>query len=108
MPGPQAKIRAILCEEQPAPCPVTDALLPAAIARFKTQGLRDLSHSAPYMHNGQFATLTDIINFYIDASNLARTGTLRNGAVQLQGIALIPGDVASLVAFLKSLNEDYQ
>lgn len=108
MPGPQAKIRAILCEEQPAPCPATDALLPTAIARFKTPGLRDLSHSAPYMHNGQFATLTDIINFYIDASNLARTGTLRNGAVQLQGIALIPGDVASLVAFLKSLNEDYQ
>ncbi|HKP01376.1 MAG TPA: hypothetical protein VJU02_07075 [Nitrospiraceae bacterium] len=109
MPGPQAKIRAILCEEQPAPCTATDAvLLPTAIARFKTPGLRDLSHSAPYMHNGQFATLTDIINFYIDASNLARTGTLRNGAVQLQGIALATGDVASLVAFLKSLNEDYQ
>lgn len=111
MLGPQAKIRAILCEEQPAPCTATDAfLLPTAIARFKTPGLRDLSHSAPYMHNGQFATLTDIINFYIDTSDLARAGTLRNGALQLQGIALLTAgdDVASLVAFLKSLNEDYQ
>jgi cytochrome c peroxidase len=91
------------------PCPLSDAaLLDLAIARFKTPGLRDLSHSAPYMHNGQFATLTDIINFYIDASNQARAGTLRNGALQLQGIALTAGDVVSLVAFLKSLNEDYQ
>lgn len=108
MPNPQTKIKAILCDDQ-VPCTLSDAdLLDRAIARFKTPGLRDLSHSAPYMHNGQFATLTDIINFYIDASNLARAGTLRNGAVQLQGIALATGDVASLVAFLKTLNEDYQ
>jgi hypothetical protein len=108
MPNPQAKIKTILCDDQ-VPCLLSDAaLLDRAIARFKTPGLRDLSHSAPYMHNGQFGTLTDIINFYIDASNLARAGTLRNGALQLQGIALTAGDVASLVAFLRSLNEDYQ
>ena len=108
MPGPQSKIRAILCEEQPAPCPGNDVLLPTAIARFKTPGLRDLSHSAPYMHNGQFATLDSIIGFYRDTSDQARAGTLRNGALQLQGIALIAGDVPPLVAFLRSLNEDYQ
>jgi cytochrome c peroxidase len=108
MPNPQAKIRAILCDDQ-MPCLLSDAaLLDRAIARFKTPGLRDLSHSAPYMHNGQFATLNDIIGFYIGVSDQARAGTLRNGAVQLQGIALTTGDVASLVAFLKSLNEDYQ
>jgi cytochrome c peroxidase len=92
------------------PCLLSDAtLLDRAIARFKTPGLRDLSHSAPYMHNGQFATLNDIIGFYIGVSNQARAGTLRNGAIQLQGIALNnPGDVAPLVAFLRSLNEDYQ
>ena len=108
MPNPQAKIRAILCDNQ-VPCPLSDAaLLDLALARFKTPGLRDLSHSAPYMHNGQFATLNDIIDFYIGVSNQARTGTLRNGTVQLQGIALTAGDVTALVAFLKSLNEDYQ
>jgi cytochrome c peroxidase len=60
------------------------------------------------MHNGQFNTLNDIIGFYRDTSALARTGKLRNGATQLQGIALTAGDTAALVAFLKSLNEDYQ
>lgn len=108
MPGPQTKIRSILCDDQ-VPCPLSDAtLLDRAIARFKTPGLRDLSHSAPYMHNGQFDTLNDIAEFYRDTSAQARSTTLRNGAIQLQGIALNAGDVGSLVAFLKSLNEDYQ
>jgi hypothetical protein len=108
MPAPQIKIRKILCDDQ-EPCPLTDAvLLDRAIARFKTPGLRDLGHSAPYMHNGQFDTLDDIITFYRDMSTLARAGTLRNGAPELRGIALLAGDAPSLVAFLRSLNEDYQ
>ncbi len=108
MPNPQEKIRAILCDDQ-VPCPLSDAtLLDRAIARFKTPGLRDLSHSAPFMHTGQFSTLNDIIDFYIEVSGQVRAGRLRNGAVQLQGIALTTGDIASLVAFLKSLDEDYQ
>lgn len=107
MPGPQVKIRTLLCEGQ-VPCPADSVLLDRAIARFKTPGLRDLSHSAPYMHTGQFDTLEDILAFYQLVSAQARAATLRNGATQLQGIALVSGDVAPLVAFLKSLNEDYQ
>ncbi len=110
MPGPKAKIRAILCEEQPAPCTAgnDNILLPTAIARFKTPGLRDLGHSNPYMHNGQFDALENAVGFYIGSSNAARAGTLRNGANSLKGIALLPADIVPLVKFLKSLNEDYQ
>ena len=108
MPAPQMQIRTILCDDQ-QPCPLPDAvLLDRAVARFKTPGLRDLSHSAPYMHNGQFNTLDDIITFYRDTSTLARAGTLRNGAPELQGIALTAGNAPALVAFLRALNEDYQ
>ncbi len=108
MPEPQDKIRNILCDdEQPSSVSQSD-LLNRAIARFKTPGLRDLAHSAPFMHNGQFDTLDNVIDFYKDVSDQARAGTLRNGATQLQGIALLGNDVAPLVAFLNSLNEDYQ
>jgi cytochrome c peroxidase len=108
IPNPQAKIRAILCDDQ-VPCPLSDSiLLDRAIARFKTPGLRDPDHSAPFMHNGRLDTLDDVINSYIDRSNEARAGTLRNGDSLLQGIALKPNDIVPLVAFLKSLNEDYQ
>lgn len=112
MPNPQAKIRAMLCETRPAPCPADTLLLTDTIAAFKTPGLRDLGHSAPYMHNGQFDTLDAIIEFYRTISDQARAGTLRNGHLAInrpiQGIALTANDVALLVAFLKSLNEDYQ
>ncbi len=108
IPNSQAKIRLILCDDQ-VPCPLSDStLLDRAIARFKTPGLRDLGHSAPYMHNGQFDTLDTIIDFYIEVSDQSRSGTLRNGATELQGIALTPNDITPLVVFLKSLNEDYQ
>jgi len=109
MPNPQAKIRAILCDEHlPAACPADNVLLDEAIARFKTPGLRDLGHSAPYMHNGQFDTLDEAVGFYLGTSNRARAGTLRNGINAVRGIALLPADIAPLAAFLKSLNEDYQ
>ena len=109
MPNPQGKIRAILCDEHlPAACPADSVLLDESIARFKTPGLRDLGHSAPYMHNGQFVTLDNAVGFYRGSSSAVRAGTLRNGANKLQGIALLPADIAPLVAFLKSLNEDYQ
>jgi len=87
MLGPQAKIRTILCDDQ-QPCLLSDSvLLDRAIARLTPPGLRDLSHSAPYMHTGQFDTLADIIGFYRGVSVQARAGSLRNGAAQLQGIA---------------------
>jgi cytochrome c peroxidase len=60
------------------------------------------------MHTGQFDTLDNIIGFYLGVSAQARAGTLRNGATELQGMALTATDVTSLVAFLNSLNEDYQ
>lgn len=108
MPTPQAKIRTILCDDQ-QPCPLPDAtLLDRAIARFKTPGLRDLGHSAPFMHNGQFDTTEQIIDFYREVSDLLRAGGLRNGDRELGGIALTIQDIVPLTAFLKALDEDYQ
>ncbi|NOS78576.1 MAG: hypothetical protein HOP35_11585 [Nitrospira sp.] len=84
------------------------ALLPSSVAVFKTPGLRDLGHSAPYMHNGQFDTLEQIVDFYRGSSNLQRTGLLRNGDRELGGIRLSDQDVGPLAAFLRALNEDYE
>ncbi|MDH5253400.1 MAG: hypothetical protein OEW25_08750, partial [Nitrospira sp.] len=80
----------------------------AECPRFKPPGLRDLGHSAPYMHNRQFDRLEDVVTFYIDSANLARQGKLRNGAPALSGIILDQQDIAHLTAFLQSLNEGYR
>jgi cytochrome c peroxidase len=117
IPKPQSNLNLILCQlamkdaTPPASLLTTctqTALLPKTIGVFKTPGLRDLDHSAPYMHTGQFDTLTDVLNFYQQSSQSARAGTLRNAARELKGMALKPADLPALVAFLKSLNEDYQ
>lgn len=109
-PKPQNIIRQMLCgkESKNSGNCSSSALLPKSIAFFKTAGLRDLGHGAPYLHNGQFATLEQVIALYRNSSALQRNGHLRNGSPELGGIALRPQDVDALVAFLSSLNEDYQ
>ena len=84
------------------------ALLTQTIARFKTPGLRDLSHSAPYSHTGQVDTLEGVIQGYINNSELARSGGLRNGDREMEKIALVKEDISPLALFLKALNEDYE
>jgi cytochrome c peroxidase len=82
-------------------------LLRRTIAQFKTPGLRDLSHSAPYSHTGQADTLEDVIRGYIKNAELRRVDELRNGDRELKGIALTEQDIKPLKMFLQSLNEDY-
>ena len=43
---------------------------------FRTASLRNLSATAPYMHNGVFATLPEVINFY---ARISRGGGRRGG-----------------------------
>ncbi len=82
-------------------------LLRHSIGLFKTPGLRDLSHSAPYSHTGQADTLEEVIRGYIKNAELQRAGELRNGDRRLKKIALTETDITSLIKFLESLNEDY-
>jgi hypothetical protein len=82
--------------------------LPRTIALFKTPNLRDLASSDPYFHTGRFNTLQDVITFYRTFSPLARAGLLRNAAPELSQIFLDGPSISPLLAFLRSLNEDYQ
>jgi cytochrome c peroxidase len=107
-PEPQTRLQRALCAKlKPRRGCDPEILLGRALGAFKTPGLRDLSHSAPYQHNGEFDTLEDVVTFYREVSDLARAGELRNGAAPIAGIALRPQDVTPLAAFMRALNEDY-
>jgi hypothetical protein len=88
---------------------VTDlsVLLPLAIARFKTAGLRDLGQSPPYFHTGGAADLDAAVRHYVTTSAAARALSVRNGDAELSRIAITADDVTALTAFLRALNEDY-
>jgi hypothetical protein len=105
VPGPQAELVATLSRLTGATTPAE--LLPLAIARFKTAGLRDLGQSAPYFHTGSAAALDDAVRHYVRASALARDAGVRNGDPELGRIAIGDDDVTALAAFLRALNEDY-
>ena len=60
-----------------------------AIAAFKTPSLRDLGHSAPYMHNGSRDTLEDVMQFYIEFPNRARMHQLRNVDPEFERVLII-------------------
>jgi cytochrome c peroxidase len=105
IPNPQNALQSLICALA-SNCSV-DQGLATTIAQFKTPILRDLEDSAPYFHNGSKLTFDDVVNFYINSSSLARAQQLRNGDPQLRNMSIDASDVPALVAFLKSLTEDY-
>jgi cytochrome c peroxidase len=73
--------------------------------RFRVPSLRNLSYTAPYMHDGRFEKLEDVFNHYvsgvINANNLD-PNLKKNGVL---GIPLTEPDKLALSAFLKTLDD---
>ncbi len=57
--------------------------------------------------NGTKPKFDDVVNFYVRSAELARQGKLRNAPIEFAGMSLSAADLDALVAFLKSLTEDY-
>lgn len=74
--------------------------------KFKTPTLRNIELTAPYMHDGRFETLEEVINFYStgvqhDSPNLSPLMKYSaNG-----GVGLTEGETQNLIAFLKTLTD---
>ncbi|GAB3923954.1 cytochrome-c peroxidase [Mucilaginibacter myungsuensis] len=73
--------------------------------KFKAPSLRNLSYTAPYMHDGRFLTLNGVFEHY--NSEVQATPNLdpllqQNGK---RGISLSTDDRAKLTAFLKTLDD---
>jgi cytochrome c peroxidase len=68
------------------------------IGAFKTPTLRDIALTAPYMHNGAYSTLEEVIEHY------NRGGiTKENLSPKIKKLNLTNGEKSDLLAFLKSL-----
>jgi cytochrome c peroxidase len=76
------------------------AAKPESIGEFRTPSLRDVARSAPYMHDGRFARLRDVVIFYSMLPDLPAVGHREE---TLKRLRLSGAEVADLVAFLESL-----
>ena len=76
--------------------------------KFKVPSLRNLAYTAPYMHDGRFSSLTEVIEFYDsgvqpDSPNISTLMVdFLNG-----GLNLSFQDKLDLIAFLNTLNDPY-
>jgi cytochrome c peroxidase len=69
---------------------------------FKTPSLRNVSRTAPYMHDGSLATLDAVIAFYDRGG-----GAVEGRSALLQPLGLSAGEKAALRAFLESLESPH-
>lgn len=74
--------------------------------KFKTPSLRNLAYTAPYMHDGRFATLDEVINHYSEGLQNSSTIDPLLKYIGQGGVQLTPSDKAALKAFLLSLSDD--
>ncbi len=75
-------------------------------AKFKVPTLRNVALTAPYMHDGRFATLEQVVEHY--NGELHRTRSLDPNLAKhpKAGLGLSADDKAALVAFLKTLTDE--
>lgn len=69
---------------------------------FRTPSLRNVAQTAPYMHDGSLATLTDVVTFYLREVPQATPDGLPLDIEPLLGQSF--SDIGALVAFLESLS----
>ncbi len=71
---------------------------------FKSPSLRNIALTAPYMHNGAFATLEEVVEFY--AKGGGRDSGVENMDIHVLGFDLTDQEKADLVAFMYALSDE--
>jgi cytochrome c peroxidase len=83
------------------------------MGRFRPPTLRNIALTAPYMHDGSFASLEEVIRFYADGGRVitegdyagdGRANPFKNGLVP--GFSISDQEISDLVAFLESLTDE--
>ncbi len=77
---------------------------PQDMGRFKAPSLRNLSYTAPYMHDGRFQTLEQVIEHYNSGGHKSTTVDPFM-KYTTGGLTLSPQAKQQLIAFLKTLND---
>lgn len=73
---------------------------------FRTPTLRNVALSAPYMHNGVFETLEEVIDFYADGGGVEFGFTTEDIDEKVRPFDLTEQEVTDLVAFMHALTDE--
>lgn len=79
------------------------------IGKFKTPAVRNLSYTAPYMHDGRYQTLEQVVNFYSDSVNANSpniAAIMKKSRGIANGLNLTEDEKRKLIKFLRSLDDE--
>ena len=77
---------------------------PADLGKYKTPSLRNIEVTAPYMHDGRFATLEDVLNHYSEELT-ASTSIDKSLPITTNGFQFSDEEKSDIIAFLKTLTD---
>jgi cytochrome c peroxidase len=73
---------------------------------FKVPTLRNIALTAPYMHNGRFQTLEEVISFYSVGGGVSFGMDLPNLDDKIRRFILSPQEKKAIIAFLHALTDE--
>jgi cytochrome c peroxidase len=72
---------------------------------FKTPSLRNVAVTAPYMHNGVYSTLEEVVDFYNKGGGVGLGISVENQTLPSDELKLTEKETKALVAFMKTLTD---
>jgi len=72
---------------------------------FKTPTIRNIELTAPYMHNGVYKTLEEVIDFYNEGGGLGKGFDVPNQTLPEDKLNLSDQEKKQLIAFMKTLTD---
>lgn len=73
---------------------------------FRTGTIRNAQYTKPYMHNGVFTTLQQVIDFYDAGGGAGRGLQVPNQSLSADSLHLTAREKTDLISFIHSLNEN--
>jgi cytochrome c peroxidase len=79
---------------------------PETLHAFRTGSIRNAEYTKPYMHNGVFKSLEEVIDFYDAGGGQGKKLIVDNQSLPGDSLHLTTSEKKELLAFIYSLNED--
>jgi cytochrome c peroxidase len=79
---------------------------PEMMRAFRTPSLRNSALTAPYMHNGVFGNLEEVLEFYNGGGGAGKKLSVSNQTLDAEPLQLTEREKRDLIAFLRALTED--
>jgi len=79
---------------------------PMDLGAYKATTLRNIELTGPYMHDGRFATLEEVVDFYAHGLLWSPNINPLMHHIANGGTQLVPSEKADLIAFIKTLRDE--